>query len=783
MTKRLSLLVPLLSLAFIASSCNSSKEDDKPTGKTAIVIKAKTDNGVILKERNTTKAEDPTQYFLTVTGPDGKLIDEEVLGSTQKTISDILPGSYTVTVASHKEADFNLPDFERKIFRGTMTKTIAEKESATFDITCTQMNVGVRFAFDPSVTSFFTSLVGTIAHSDAAEKKLVLTPTDGNKTGYFEAPSKLKISFTNDGNPVKIGGNDYAEIDVSPKELWTITFKTSSKTPGGMEMEVDVDEGTDGKDPEFGLGDVEGEGTLDSPFSVSDAINVMPANNAWVEGYVVGTKAITRSGALGNILLGRQADSPESQCLVIELPEGSDLSRYLSQNQDGNYKYFGKRIAFKGNISGKADFVTNAFGVMTDITLMNLEYAENYQTYSYKYPNATLKGSASFPIGTAVRHEQLESDPAYVKILKRDFNSVTSEYNMKMNVIWNGGSRDQFNFEGADKIVAFAQANGMRVHGHTLIWSQDNVIPDWVKNLNLDRAGWTQLMKDYIKGVVTHFAGKVASWDVVNEAFNNDDGHLRGSKPGDENTFWYDKVGEDFMKIAFQTAREALDAAGDHDCKLFYNDYLFVSDDKRPNMVQHLREMIADGAPIEGVGLQMHLNVRPDYDQIKAAFTDVASLGVLIHASEIDMLINNPLMIGNAQHPDDGGDPWTLGDEISMYELYYGVAGGNNFNLDYAQGKSYNMVVSAYMNEAIVPASQRYGISTWGFTDQFAYMNNITDYGHYDYPMMFGAFYNPKRAYSGVLEGLNGVDWQAIETASSWDWRWKQGYESKAPWE
>jgi len=772
---RLSLFAFLCAFTFISVSCSKDKHD--LDGDASIVIDATTDESLILKEKST-RAEDPKTYFLTVSGPDGKLKDEEVLGSTTK-LSNLTPGSYTVTLTSKKEADFGLPAYNRPIYKGTLTKDVASGTPTPFSITCTQMNVGVKFVFDQSVTDYYTALVGTIADNADLAKKLTLTPANaGTNTAYFEAPSTLRLSFTNNGTPIKIGGSDYATIDVASKELWTITFKTSTRVPGGIDMTVTVDEGTDDKQGDFGLGEVIGAGTLASPYSVSDAINALPAYGVWVEGYVVGTVAATRAAGK-SLLLGKSASSPAADCLVVEMPDNSTIAGYLA-DEDLESRYLGRHIAIQGNVLSKGSFAPDAKAVAMAVTDFNLEYSADYLPYNYKFQNATLKGSATFPVGTAISHEALESDQMYVDLLKREFSSVTSEYTMKMDVIWK--SRTVYDFTLPDKIVDFALANGMRVHGHTLIWSQ--VVPEWVKNLNLENSEeWAELMKEYITKVVTYYAGKVSSWDVVNEAFNNHNGELRGSEPGNTDTFWYDKVGPDFMKIAFQTAREALDAANDTQCKLFYNDYMFAVKDKREGMIRNLQAMLDDDVPIDGIGLQMHQDVRPDYAQVKKAFEEVSALGVLVHASEIDMLINNDTFIAEAKVGDPTNGPWINGDYITSYELYFGTPTVANFSLDYAQGKSYNMVVSAFMQK--VPDNQKYGLSTWGFADKYAFMGINNHYGHPEYHLLFNKYYKPKRAYAGVLEGLNGIDWEAREGGgTNWNWRWEnKEFEPKAPWE
>lgn len=519
-----------------------------------------------------------------------------------------------------------------------------------------------------------------------------------------------------------------------------------------------VDGNIPGPDP----GEVAGDGTPINPYSVYEAAQKIGEEHKWIWGVVL-------DGNASYILLGKDKNATESESIMIMLNVDDTrdaLNVATNPGLIGTGVVIYCTIIERGTEGVSGDVLVGAKNVYA----YNLNYVyDTKASISLKFPDEVLKTAAKFPVGTATEYNQFTYDPSALQIVKRDISSLTSVYKMKMDFIWK--DRDTYYFDEADDLVNFAKKNGIRMHGHTLVWSE--VLPDWFKELEKDQVNWyngsqnwTDLMVEYITTVMTHFKGRVASWDVVNEAFN-EDGTLRGDPYAsyNSNTFWYDKVGPDWILKAFEAAR-----AADPDCKLFYNDYGVVynvmnwSTTKGEGIYAYFRDVLVPAGNIDGIGLQCHLGTYVDRVKAKTAFTNFADLGLLIHVSELDMMINNNALSWNPNI----GNGYVIQDPL-YDDPYFDI-------FDYAQGKSFNMLVRAYL-EAVPPA-QRHGITMWGGLTDYGAMNhgNKNIYGNEDWPNMFGYSYQPKRAYHAVLEGLLGVDWEAEEKLD-WNWRKNQGYE------
>ncbi|MFW3463757.1 endo-1,4-beta-xylanase [Streptomyces microflavus] len=223
--------------------------------------------------------------------------------------------------------------------------------------------------------------------------------------------------------------------------------------------------------------------------------------------------------------------------------------------------------------------------------------------------------------GTAIASGKL-SDSAYTTIAGREFNSVTAENEMKIDAT--EPQRGQFNFTAADRVYNWAVQNGKQVRGHTLAWHSQQ--PGWMQSLS--GSTLRQAMNDHINGVMGHYKGKIAQWDVVNEAFaDGSSGARRDSN--------LQRTGNDWIEVAFRTARAADPAA-----KLCYNDYN-VEDwtwAKTQAMYAMVRDFKQRGVPIDCVGFQSHFNSGSPYNSnFRTTLQNFAALGVDVAITELDI--------------------------------------------------------------------------------------------------------------------------------------------------
>lgn len=325
--------------------------------------------------------------------------------------------------------------------------------------------------------------------------------------------------------------------------------------------------------------------------------------------------------------------------------------------------------------------------------------------------NKTLKGSFPFPIGAAVVKERLDG-ALYKRALTRDFNSITVESSLNFRAVH--PEKDKWTFKKADAIVDFALKNNMRVHGSTLLYPADSMMPVWIKNFKGDRKAWIKVLEDHIQTVVTHFKGRIKAWDVCNEAIK-DNGELR-------NNIWLRNIGEDYIGLAFTFAHRA-----DPDALLFYNDYGQEFGGKKMDKIMSLVEQAKNaGTHVDGLGFQMHTVLRITVDKIAKNLARAAASGLKIYISELDVSVRY-------QKP-------------NLFDL--------DKSLAQQQGDKVKAIVQAYMDN--VPRSQQYGITTWGVGDGDSFWNVRAKSNRYDYPLLFDIFYNPKPAYRGFLAAGQG---------------------------
>lgn len=222
----------------------------------------------------------------------------------------------------------------------------------------------------------------------------------------------------------------------------------------------------------------------------------------------------------------------------------------------------------------------------------------------------------------------LRDEADYAAVLANQFDAVVAENAMKFGPIH--PEPDRYDFTGADAVVEAGEANGQVVRGHTLVWHQQ--LPAWLEGADLSREEAIAILRDHIATVVGRYRGRIAQWDVVNEA-------LPDSGSGLRDTPWLRWIGPDYLDLAFQFAHEA-----DPDALLFYNDYDPANTGEKSDRIFDLvAAMQARGVPIHGVGLQFHVYVPVDRAAVDAQIQRARDLGLRYAMTEVDVALPLPV--------------------------------------------------------------------------------------------------------------------------------------------
>lgn len=302
--------------------------------------------------------------------------------------------------------------------------------------------------------------------------------------------------------------------------------------------------------------------------------------------------------------------------------------------------------------------------------------------------------------GAAVAITPLMKETQYRKIVEREFNIIVAENAFKWGLVQ--PKKSKFNFKDTDLLVKFAETNRMKLRGHTLVWHRQN--PKWLLEGNFTRDETVKLLKEHIQTLVGRYRGKILAWDVVNEAIDDQTGKLR------TDSFWYQKLGVDYIKLAFEFARQA-----DPDAKLYYNDYSAERMNVKSDGVYNLlRKLKSEGVPIDGIGWQMHeINGFRIEAQHSINAKRLAALGLELSITELDIRMNLPASAEDLQKQADG----------------------------------YRDAADFCLAEPSCKA-----ILVWGFTDKHSWIPK--EFPKMGDALIFDKFYQPKPNYTALQESL-----------------------------
>lgn len=362
------------------------------------------------------------------------------------------------------------------------------------------------------------------------------------------------------------------------------------------------------------------------------------------------------------------------------------------------------------------------------IMASTLACQENVPSKKEKEAGLREAFSGKFLIGAALNMEQIMGkDKNAAAILDQHMNSIVAENCMKSMYLQ--PEQGKFFFDEADAFVKFGEQRECFIVGHTLIWHSQ--APEWFfvheDGSDVSRDELIRRMKDHITTVVSRYKGRVHGWDVVNEAIV-EDGSFRKSK-------FYEIIGEDFIKLAFQFAHEA-----DPDAQLYYNDYSMDNEGRRKGVVEMVKKLRAEGVPIDGIGMQGHILMNhPSLAEYEKSIRAYADLGLQVMITELDLSVL----------------PWPKG------QVTANISETAEFKAEY------NPYIDGLPDEMAARWSSRYldffnlllkhndmihRVTFWGVHDGQSWKNDFPVRGRTDYPLAFDRAYNPKPVVRELIE-------------------------------
>ncbi len=276
-----------------------------------------------------------------------------------------------------------------------------------------------------------------------------------------------------------------------------------------------------------------------------------------------------------------------------------------------------------------------------------------------------------------------------------------------------------YNFTESDRLFAFAKVGGQQVRGHNLCWHEQ--LPNWFGSVATGENA-ASLLTQHIATVAGRYAGRVQSWDVVNEAVHPPDGRPDGLR----NSPWLELIGPDYIELAFRTAAQA-----DPQARLAYNDYDIELDTpeqevKRGQVLLLLRRLHARGVPVQAMGIQSHLQAtgpRPGAGLV-TFIRQLAALGMDVYITEMD--VNTRAQVGDPDAQDDA--------VAAVYRDYLRL---------------------------VLPEPNMKALLTWGISDAHTWLNTSKQPwaqrpdGSPQRPLPFDDHYQPTKAFFAMRDALD----------------------------
>jgi len=326
----------------------------------------------------------------------------------------------------------------------------------------------------------------------------------------------------------------------------------------------------------------------------------------------------------------------------------------------------------------------------------------------------------NFLIGAAVSYDQISGkDTNVISIIESQFNSITPENCLKWESVH--PKPNVYDFEQADRFVAFGEKNKMFIVGHILIDQEQ--VPDWVfkdaNGRNVDRETLLNRMREHIFKVMGRYKGKINAWHVINEPIGRD-GRMRKTR-------WFEILGDDYIQKAFEYAHEA-----DPNVELYYNGHDMLTKEATDSIVRLVGDIKSKGGRIDGIGVQAHWKLNtPSLDEVENGIVNLTQSGVKVMITEMDITVLPRNVPQKELNPYPDALPAEVQEKLA---------------------KRYGELFAIFRRHA----DKISRVNFWGVHDGQSWLNNWPVQGRTDYPLLFDRKLQPKPAFFAVVKTARG---------------------------
>lgn len=233
-------------------------------------------------------------------------------------------------------------------------------------------------------------------------------------------------------------------------------------------------------------------------------------------------------------------------------------------------------------------------------------------------------------------------------------------------------------------------------------------------------------LEDHIKTIVLRYKGRIDSWDVVNEALN-EDGTLRES-------VFLKTMGASYLPLSFKWAAES-----DSNTDLYYNDYNMTNPDKRNGAIKLIKNIQDQGVKIDGVGMQGHWHLdTPSIEEIEASIVAYSELGIKVAITELDInLLPRPENLQGAE----------VNQEFEQSEAMNPYPDKLPEAIQNKLAERYKSIFELFLKHK----DKISRVTFWGVEDGQSWLNDWPIDGRTNYPLLFDRNLKPKKAYDSII--------------------------------